>query len=120
MPKAVPIEPDPLGAATENSTRVASSPDEIAIDTPNALADSLAAPSDNIEPTTDEAVAEPSSPQEPVTVIDRRDYQTTPYATFDFAALQAALAPPPAPGLTPPSIIAEFPSSGDRATPTPR
>jgi hypothetical protein len=122
MPKAVParIEPEPLQATEENSRSAESPIDDIAIDEPNALAESLAAPSDAIEPTADEAMTEPSSPQEPVTMIDPRDYQTTPYATFDFAALQAALAPPPAPGLTPPSIVAEFPSSGDRATPTPR
>jgi hypothetical protein len=118
MPKAVParIEPESFQVAIEKSAPAALPADEVPLNTPNSLAESLAEPSDAIEPTAEEAVA----PQEPVTAIDPRDYQTTPYATFDFSALQAALAPPPAPGLTPPSIVAEFHSSTDQATPTQR
>jgi hypothetical protein len=122
MPKAVParIESETQQAAIGNSTPAAAPVKEVALDTPNVLAESLAAPSDNIEPTAEGAAAEPLPPREPVTAIDARDYQTTPYAVFDMAALQAALAPPPAPGLTPPSIVADFSSSSDQATPTTR
>ena len=120
MPKAVParIEPEPHQAATESSSPA--TVEDVALDTPNALAESLSTPSDAIAPTGEEPGAAPSPPQEPVTAIDPREYQATPYAAFDFAALQAALVPPSAPGLTPPSIVAEFPSPSDQVTPTPR
>jgi hypothetical protein len=115
MPRALParIESESLRTAIENSAPAAPPAEEVALDTPNALAESLAAPADSIEPTPEKTATEQSPPKEPVTAIGPRDYQSTPYAAFDFSTLQAALAPPPVPGLTPPSIVAEFSSSGD-------